>query len=107
MSSEIELDIDYNSRNADKFVVRLPQGMRKQIAKVAKNYHRSMNSEIISRLESSLSVDLLADHQKDIELREKVTTELTREEFMLVEQSRKLSPDRRMALIKFLLTITS
>ncbi|HDY99710.1 MAG TPA: Arc family DNA-binding protein [Pseudomonas sabulinigri] len=44
----------YTSRTADKFVVRLPQGMRDRVAEVAKQHHRSMNSEIIARLEHSL-----------------------------------------------------
>jgi hypothetical protein len=44
----------FSSRTADKFVVRLPDGMRERIADVARNHHRSMNSEIISRLEQSL-----------------------------------------------------
>ncbi|WP_434701422.1 transcriptional regulator AmrZ [Pseudomonas aeruginosa] len=44
----------YSSRTADKFVVRLPEGMREQIAEVARSHHRSMNSEIIARLEQSL-----------------------------------------------------
>ena len=43
----------YSSRTADKFVVRLPDGMRERIAEVARNHHRSMNSEIIARLEQS------------------------------------------------------
>jgi hypothetical protein len=44
----------YSSRTADKFVVRLPDGMREKIAEVARGHHRSMNSEIISRLERSI-----------------------------------------------------
>lgn len=44
----------YSSRTADKFVVRLPDGMRERISEVARNHHRSMNSEIIARLEHSL-----------------------------------------------------
>jgi len=47
-------DASYTSRTADKFVVRLPEGMRDQIADVARNHHRSMNSEIIARLKASL-----------------------------------------------------
>ncbi|MDM7857332.1 Arc family DNA-binding protein [Thiopseudomonas acetoxidans] len=43
------------SRTADKFVVRLPSGMRNRIAEVARNNHRSMNSEIIARIEQSLN----------------------------------------------------
>lgn len=48
-----------NSRNAPKFVIRLPDGMRDQIGDVARNNKRSMNSEIISRLERSLAADNL------------------------------------------------
>jgi|SRR5690554_4610725 len=47
--------LDYSSRTADKFVVRLPLGMRDRIADVSRQNHRSMNSEIISRLEQSLN----------------------------------------------------
>ncbi len=43
-----------SSRTADKFVVRLPDGMRSRIAEMARHHHRSMNSEIIARLECSL-----------------------------------------------------
>ena len=47
----------YSSRTADKFVVRLPDGMREIIAEVARQSHRSMNSEIIARLEASILAD--------------------------------------------------
>lgn len=43
-----------SSRTADKFVLRLPEGMRERVADVARDSHRSMNSEIIARLEHSL-----------------------------------------------------
>ena len=36
-----------------KFVVRLPANMRAKIAEAAGHYHRSMNSEIVARLEQS------------------------------------------------------
>ncbi|HYQ38856.1 MAG TPA: Arc family DNA-binding protein [Pseudomonas sp.] len=49
--------VSRSSRTADKFVVRLPEGMRSRIAEVARHYHRSMNSEIIARLERSLSAE--------------------------------------------------
>lgn len=47
-------NMPYNSRTADKFVVRLPDGLRERIADVARTHHRSMNSEIIARLARSL-----------------------------------------------------
>lgn len=38
-------------RGADQFVVRLPDGMRERIAEQAKANNRSMNAEIVARLE--------------------------------------------------------
>ncbi len=35
------------SRNADKFVIRFPEGMRTKIAEIAAVNRRSMNSEIV------------------------------------------------------------
>lgn len=43
-----------HSRVADKFVVRFPDGMRDKIKEEADNNNRSMNSEVIARLEESL-----------------------------------------------------
>jgi plasmid stability protein len=48
-------DKNYPSRVADQFVVRLPDGMRDKIAEEAKKNNRSMNAEIVGRLEASLS----------------------------------------------------
>lgn len=44
----------FNSRTADKFVVRLPDGMRKAIEELAADNHSSMNTEIIRAIESHL-----------------------------------------------------
>ncbi|MCG8392256.1 MAG: Arc family DNA-binding protein [Pseudomonadales bacterium] len=40
---------------AEKFVVRFPNGMRTEVSEAASHSHRSMNAEIIARLEHSLS----------------------------------------------------
>ena len=45
------------ARPDDKFMLRLPNGMRDQIADLAKANGRSMNSEIIARLMASLDDD--------------------------------------------------
>jgi hypothetical protein len=50
----------YPSRALDKIVVRVPDGMRDQIAAAAKANGRSMNSEIVHRLGLSLSADATA-----------------------------------------------
>lgn len=41
------------SRTAEQFVVRFPDGMRDQISAAAKASGRSMNAEIIARLQES------------------------------------------------------
>lgn len=43
----------------DKFVVRFPDGLRDQIAEAARGSGRSMNAEIVTRLEWSLEAQLL------------------------------------------------
>ncbi len=101
----------YNSRTADKFVVRLPEGMRKKIAEVARGYHRSMNSEIISRLESSLRIDPSSGETEDEDAfnvtdenddGDRILAELTAEEFTIIDQVRRMSPNRRASLVKLI-----
>lgn len=43
----------YPSEVQDRFIVRLPNGMREKIAEIAKANGRSMNAEIVARLEQS------------------------------------------------------
>jgi len=47
----------YNSRTADKFVVRLPDGWRERVAEFARVNHRSMNSHILTYIEACLAVE--------------------------------------------------
>jgi len=47
-----------SSRDLNKFIVRLPDGMRERIAEEAKRNNRSMNAEVVHRLEQSLSGDV-------------------------------------------------
>jgi hypothetical protein len=46
------------SRESDKFVLRLPDGMRDRIKLAAEANNRSMNSEILERLETSFGADI-------------------------------------------------
>lgn len=47
----------------DKYIVRFPAGMRARIAEAAKSNNRSMNAEIVARLEESLARD---DHKRSL-----------------------------------------
>jgi Arc-like DNA binding domain len=46
------------SRESDKYIVRLPDGMRDEIAKIAAINQRSMNAEIVARLQQSFNLAL-------------------------------------------------
>lgn len=43
------------TRESDKFIVRLPDGMRDRIKAAAEANNRSMNAEIVARLEASFA----------------------------------------------------
>lgn len=43
------------NRDSDKFIIRLPDGMRDRIKAAAEANNRSMNAEIVARLERSLN----------------------------------------------------
>lgn len=48
---------DDSARNQGKFIIRMPPGMRQRFAAIAAQNNRSMNSEIVARLEASLERD--------------------------------------------------
>lgn len=86
----------YSSRTADKFVVRLPDGMRDRIAEVARNQHRSMNSEIIARLENSLQEDGVATQADSLRLD---SPEISQHERELLQRFRQLAQRQQNALL--------
>jgi hypothetical protein len=92
-----------------KFVVRLPTTMRDLIAESAQHYRRSMNSDIVARLHHSFSgipddaserglAPPLHDHLEQLFKRE-----LSVEEEQLVRTYRRLSKDKRAALLDLLI----
>ncbi|UVE19157.1 Arc family DNA-binding protein [Pseudomonas sp. LS44] len=86
----------YSSRTADKFVVRLPDGMRERIADVARGHHRSMNSEIIARLEQSMLQEGALDDDLSMRLDR---PELSLHERELLQRFRQLSRRQQNALV--------
>lgn len=46
----------YPSETKDRFMVRLPDGMRNRIAKASEEAGRTMNAEIVARLEASFGL---------------------------------------------------
>lgn len=88
------MSLNGNSRTADKFVVRLPDGMRERIAEIANGNHRSMNSEIILHLEK------LVDDATPIKGACPLAT--SAEEIRALEAFRSLSGDKRKAMLTLL-----
>jgi plasmid stability protein len=96
-----------SSQTAEKFVVRLPKGMRRRIADAARAYHRSMNSEIVARLEHSLDSGG-ENYPEPFEVAaeppaaEVPTAPDSGEEARLLEAFRTMTPERRRALLALL-----
>lgn len=95
-------------RLTEKFVVRLPKDVRHLIEERAESYHRSMNSEIVIRLEQSLKglpslsveTELEPPFQSSVERMFK--DDLSTDEETLVMAIRRLSPSRQKALLDLL-----
>ncbi|NLJ11883.1 Arc family DNA-binding protein [Denitrificimonas caeni] len=95
----LKKNVAYSSRTADKFVVRLPEGMRDRIAEVARAQHRSMNSEIIARLESSLQQDGELAHSDGLSLDSPELSQYERELLMRFRQLAQRQQNALLALI--------
>lgn len=85
-----------HTRTADKFVVRLPAGMRDRIAEVSRNNHRSMNSEIVARLEQSLNQEDGVNIEEGLRLD---SPELSIHERELLQHFRYLAQRQQNALL--------
>lgn len=58
----------YPSEQADKYLLRLPEGMREQLKDAAKQNNRSMNAEIVARLEQSFLAKVHADGSREVSM---------------------------------------
>lgn len=92
-----------------KFLVRLPATMRDLIAESAQHYRRSMNSDIVARLHHSFSgiPDDVNERGLAPPLHEQLEhlfkRELSVEEEQLVRTYRRLSKEKRAALLDLLI----
>lgn len=79
-------------QDADKFIVRLPSGMREHIADAAAKSHRSMNAEVIARLERTFRWDEV-DHPHPAELTAEIQSSAQHLQ-ELIREFRMLQVDR-------------
>lgn len=82
----------------EKFVVRLPDGMRERIAAVARSHRHSMNTEIVAWLERSLVQDGVLEQQQG----EADDDLLNASEQLLLQRFRQLNERQQNALISVL-----
>lgn len=87
-----------SSRAAEKFVVRFPDAMRDRIAKTARENDRSMNSEIIMRLDLSLTRDGVPGNP----VVDPDDAQLSLHEHELLMQFRQLSRRQQNALLSLI-----
>lgn len=52
----------YPSETADRFIVRFPEGMRDRLKAIAAENGRSLNAEIVYRLQTTLEMDDFVPH---------------------------------------------
>jgi hypothetical protein len=55
------------AKDQDKFVLRMPDGLRDRLKAVAEENNRSMNAEIVDRIEKSFLVDTLTTKNAELE----------------------------------------
>lgn len=60
------MPIERSPQTEDKYIVRFPEGMRDQLKAEAKRNNRTLNSEILARLEASLRETLKSDHDPEL-----------------------------------------
>ena len=105
----------YPSDKLDKFLLRLPDGMRQELSEIAKNNHRTITAEIINRIQNSLIQD---DSQKVLneplgikegsyenyppEAEPYIQSILSKDEFILVSAYRETSLIKKKALLDLL-----
>lgn len=90
-----------------RFVVRLPAAMKDELFDAARVYRRSVNSEIVVRLQQSLQgAALLQDSPEpqplNPQLEQMLNSRLTDEEAALLQAFRRLNEARQAALLKLL-----
>lgn len=91
-----------------RFVLRLPAELRDRVAEASKHYRRSMNSEIVARLEYSLSgvphrqIERVVEPAFFPHLETTFRRDLSEEEDRLVRLYRRLSGRQRRAVLELL-----
>ena len=91
-----------------RLVLRLPEELRVRVAEAARRYRRSLNSEIVARLEHSLgglpanTTESAVEPPFFAQIETALRSDLSDEEDSLVRMFRRLSANQRSALLNLL-----
>lgn len=88
-----------------KFVVRLPLSVHQQLAEESRKKRRSMNSEIVARLERGLPLFHRSEfelHEPDSVPEQVLTSSLHADELVLLTCFRSLPEEKQEALLKLI-----
>ena len=90
-----------------KYLVRLPIQLREQLQESAELYRRSLNSDIVARLEQSFGAIIGAampepSQSLHVQLRDVLHRDLSHDEQQLVRRFRSLTDAKRSALMDLL-----
>jgi hypothetical protein len=93
------------TRDSDKYIVRMPEGMRDRIAASAKLNSRTMNAEIVARLQQSFEPPIETAHLQEVAAAHKSTAAVlgvlsTTMANMLLSAVRLFTPDQRKKLMQ-------
>ena len=88
------------SRELDKVIIRLPDGMRDKLKSRAADNNRSMNAEIVARLSESLEMEKLADDPA-------ASADVLRPVLETMGQEMKSQFERRLASIESVVELVS
>ena len=106
MSNDIQVDVQAQEESrgpavVEKFVIRLPMGLRDQIRQLSENNRRSMNSEIIMVLENYIREQTLAQ-MAEASGDDRIQPETMRTESELERRLQNLPHDKKAALLQLL-----
>lgn len=84
----------YPSEVLDRYIIRFPEGMREHIADAAERNRRSMNAEILARLERTFRWDEV-DHPHPAELTAEIQASAARLQELIREFAmQRVDPER-------------
>ena len=98
-------DVEIKVRDINPFGIRMPADLKEKLTREAKINGRSLNSELVDRLDKSLRYpadNAKSDYSAQQAYSQNYGLELSEAERQLIAIFRKMSPDKQLALLALL-----